>query len=342
MNITNADYFTFNVDSSLFIAGQTGSGKSYLVHSIINRKQSALRPDEIKFVLFDLKQVEFGDTNPEYLLYDVVIDPDEGLNKLDELADLSIERANNHIKKPMIFIYIEECDMACVDQKRFDKAIITINKHAFRANMKLVYSTSRPTPDVVSTDILNSFDLVAAGKLASVIDANHLCVPFSDWGDKYSFILAQKDERYKPDGTPIEFVNVSDLNIQFGGDYPPQDKHLTALLGKAYNNEIKCRKAIVNIDLIKPFSNYKPKITKDYATQFIERYQQNSPPELYVYEKDGKFIMSDDYFAYYMYKEVEVTVAICVVIGASKITEDVEYGPWFNLSLPNLEVPDKK
>jgi DNA segregation ATPase FtsK/SpoIIIE-like protein len=72
MNMTNAEYFTFNVDNSLFITGQTGSGKSYLVHSLIDRLQSAQNPEEVKFVLFNFKQLEFTETDPNFLLQDVI------------------------------------------------------------------------------------------------------------------------------------------------------------------------------------------------------------------------------------------------------------------------------
>lgn len=168
MNVTNTEYFTFNVHNSLLLVGQTGSGKTYLVRNLVERYKKAHKPDDLKFVFFDLKQVEFSDFSEDddkkpYLLFDNQFGDEKSFDILDKLASLSIERANNNIHMPQIFIYIEECDMACTDQKRFDNALITINQNAKKANMKLIYSTSSPRPDTVSKELLNSFDLVLIG-----------------------------------------------------------------------------------------------------------------------------------------------------------------------------------
>lgn len=340
MNITNADYFTFNVDNSIFIAGQTGSGKSYLVHKLVDRLQTALSPDEVKFVFFDLKYVEFQDTNKDYLYEEVISDPKIGLQKLDNLAKLSEERIKTNEKKTLIFIYIEECDMAAVDQSRFDNAVIKINQNAKSANMKLIYSTSRPAIDVVSKRLLASFDLIMVGQLASNMDAKHLGVPYSEKLDPYSFLVSQHDDLYDTDGNKYKMMDISKLDTSFGGDKEPHDEHLSELLSKAYRGEIDCRTAIVSLDIIKPFSDYKPTISDAYASRFLEAYNTNSPPDLYVYEKEDVFIMSDDYNAYFMYKEVEATHAICTVIGESKITKGVEYGKSFKLQMPTIEMSE--
>ena len=199
MNITNADYFTFNAHNSMLLIGQSGSGKSQLVHRLVKRYESAFKPDDMKYVIFDLKRCEFSvgyedGAKQEYLLFDVELAnaPDYGFNRLEELAALSKNRVENNIQKPFIFIYIEECDMACRDQKRFDKLVTTINKNAKKANMKLIYSTSSPRPDTVSKELLESFDLVLAGRRTGGYD-NYLGVPeeqplLSD----YSFIVVER------------------------------------------------------------------------------------------------------------------------------------------------------
>lgn len=177
MNTTNRDYFTFNVDNSALVVGHTGSGKTEFVRQLIERLQEAQSTEEVKFVIFDMKVVEFSDTNKDYLYCDVITDPDTGLVKLDELAELAIQCSESGTNKPQIFIYIEECDIAAVDQKRFNKAVITINNNALKANMKLIYSTSRPSPDVVSKELIESFDLILAGTLASTADERYLGIP---------------------------------------------------------------------------------------------------------------------------------------------------------------------
>lgn len=168
MSLTNADKFKFSNSNSALLVGQTGSGKTYLVYKLAERYIQTHKPDEVKLTFFDMKQVEFIDFSEDedkrpYLLFDIQFGDEKSFDVLDKLAEISIERAKNNTLKPMIFIYIEECDMACIDQTRFDNALITINQNAKKANMKLIYSTSSPRLDTVSMRLLNSFDTILAG-----------------------------------------------------------------------------------------------------------------------------------------------------------------------------------
>ena len=100
-------------------------------------------------------------------------------------------------------------------------------------------------------------------------------------------------------------MDISDIDVSFGGDNEPQDEYLTELLGKAYRGDIDCCNAIMPLSFVVPYSDFKPEISDKYRQYFIDQYKDYKPPALYVYEKDGQFIMSDDYAAYYMYQEVE-------------------------------------
>jgi hypothetical protein len=203
--------------------------------------------------------------------------------------------------------------------------------------MKLIYSTSRPAPDVVSKELIASFDLIMTGQLASEADAKHLGVSFRTKSEPYSFLVTQHSDIYDERGEHREMIDISKLDVNFGGDNEPHDDYLSELLNKAYKGEIDCRKAIVPMELVKPFSSYKPDISEGYTTHFMEAFKANTPPDLLVYEKDGKFIMSDDYNAYHMYKTTGSNNAICTIIGETTITEGVEYGPSFKMQLPTLQ-----
>ncbi len=133
-------------------------------------------------------------------------------------------------------------------------------------------------------------------------------------------------------------LDISEINTSFGGGREPKDEHLIDLLMKAYQGEILCRKAIVPMELIQPFSDYLPAANEAYEKYFAERYKAMDPPQLFVYEKDGKFIMSDDYYAYHLYKAVKAPLALCTVIGDTTITDNVEYGDPFQLPPPTAEV----
>lgn len=340
MRIISADTFTFHEGHSLFITGATRSGKSYLVHKLIDQLKSALAFEEVKFALFDLKRVEFTDFDKDYLYFDVVNDLDEGLDRLDELAELSLKRTKAATKKPMIFIYIEECDIAYVDQKRFDKAVISINQNAKKASMKLIYSTSRLEHASVSEDLLASFDLILAGQLADNQHAKLFGIPYSDKLERFAFVLSRHDDLYDSDGKKYKMMDISKIDISFGGNKEPHDEHLTKLLQKAYKQEIDCHRAVIPMDLIEPFSDFMPNVSDSYVEKFLEAYKAMSPPDLYVYEKNGKFIMSDDYNAYHMYKAIEAVHAICTVIGDTTITKGVEYGPAFKLQMPQIQTSE--
>lgn len=132
---------------------------------------------------------------------------------------------------------------------------------------------------------------------------------------------------------PIEYVDISNIHTSFGGDNEPKDPKLLELLAQAYKGEIDCRRAVVKTELIKPFSDFKPDITQEFREYFTKAFNEMKQPELYVYQAADKFIMSDDYRAYYMYKELNSPIAICTVIGPSTITGDVDYGPSFKFRL---------
>ena len=183
----------------MLLVGQTGSGKSHLVHTLINKFELAYSPDQMKYALFDMKQVEFvheeidGERlfGREFLLFDVVIDPTFALERLDELAELARNRAKLNKPQPFIFIYIEECDIACEDQVRFDNAVITINENASKANIKLIYSTSRPGEDAVSKRLLHSFELVLNGPLVES-DYDYLKVSRVSYLKPYDFAVTER------------------------------------------------------------------------------------------------------------------------------------------------------
>jgi len=180
MNITTADYFTFNVDNSMLLLGQTGTGKSYLEEKLIYKFISGYTPDELQFIFLDMTGVDFREIEkkyPNYVDTKIEFDSKKGIEKLEELAVLSTKRIIKHKKQPMLFICIEECDMAAIAQERFYKALIIINQNAKAANMKTIYSTSRPSKDTISKQLIGSFDVILAGSLVSRTDEDQISSP---------------------------------------------------------------------------------------------------------------------------------------------------------------------
>ena len=191
MNITNADYFTFNVDNSILLVGQSGTGKSVLVDKYIERLIKSHSPDKLKFILLDMTGVDFEQirgSHSDYIKEDVKFDSCKGLDILEVTAHLAEERTNSTDKEPLLVLLIEECDMAAVDQAHFDSLLIRINEVASAANIKVIYSTSRPAPDVVSRKLLESFDLILAGTLVEA-DYKYLGVEQPTSHEPYNFVV---------------------------------------------------------------------------------------------------------------------------------------------------------
>ena len=198
-NRTNKDYFTFNVHSSALVVGRTGTGKTELVRQYIRRLEQAFTPDQMKYVIFDLKQVEFNPryadgAKQEYLYSPIRFGKSEDMDYLEDLADLAEQRVGEDNPEPMIFIYIEECDMAAQYPGRFHSAVIRINENAKRANMKLIFSTSRPSPDIIPSDFRDSFDLILSGILASEADEKTLGMPGATKLNQYEFLVKEARE----------------------------------------------------------------------------------------------------------------------------------------------------
>ena len=114
----------------LLVAGTTGSGKSVCMNSIITSILYRAKPDEVKFLMIDPKQVEFSKyANIPHLLVPVVTDPRKAAGalgwavsemlqryqKLSQVGVRDIEGYNKYVQKhedmesmPKICIFIDE------------------------------------------------------------------------------------------------------------------------------------------------------------------------------------------------------------------------------------------
>lgn len=137
-------------------------------------------------------------------------------------------------------------------------------------------------------------------------------------------------------------IKLSDIKIEFGGKNPPKDDYMMELLGKAYKGEILCRKAAIKTEGIAPFSDYKPEITDWHRTEFEKNISEGSFCEIFVYPKDGKFIMSDDYSSYYLHLEKGDSEILCVVLGEAEGPYVLVKGKPFKLLLPTVKVVNKE
>lgn len=77
----------------LLVAGTTGSGKSVCMNSIITSILYRAKPDEVKFLMIDPKQVEFSKyANIPHLLVPVVTDPRKAAGALGWAVSEMLQR----------------------------------------------------------------------------------------------------------------------------------------------------------------------------------------------------------------------------------------------------------
>lgn len=197
MNKTDKDYFTFNVHNSALLVGQTGAGKTELARQYMRRLERSYTPEQMNYALFDFKVVEFdpkfdGGAKREYLYTDVRTGLPKDMDYFEELAVLAKKRADEDVQFPLLFIYLDECDFAAQYPVRFQKAVLTINRYAKQANFKFIFSTSRPSNDIIPEDVRDSFDIILSGRLASETDATYLGIPYDTSLNNYEFAVKEK------------------------------------------------------------------------------------------------------------------------------------------------------
>lgn len=117
------------------------------------------------------------------------------------------------------------------------------------------------------------------------------------------------DKKYQ-----VTMMKTEDMANLPSGNKPIDDK-LKEFLKGAYLGKFLCHTALILVEGIQPFSDYKPGISKEFRDYFHYRLASGFPSTLYVYQEGEKFIMSDDYLAYYQYLEDGLKEVPCTVLG---------------------------
>ena len=178
----------------LLIAGTTGSGKSVCTNSMIQSVLFNARPDEVKLLLIDPKQVEFGIYNGiPHLLVPVVTDPRKASGALGWAVNEMLRRyklfAENGVRDlttyneaaktndvlevlPQILIVIDElADLMMVAANEVESNICRLAQMARAAGMHLVIATQRPSVDVITGLIKANIPSRLALTVASAVDS---------------------------------------------------------------------------------------------------------------------------------------------------------------------------
>ena len=176
----------------VLIAGQTGSGKSVCINSIITSILFRATPDEVRLILIDPKMVELSIYNDiPHLVCPVVTDCKKAASALDwAVAEMSMrykrfaERGVRDIKgynkvlsegeKPMpqmVIIIDELADLMMVAPGEVEDSICRLAQLARAAGMHLVIATQRPSVNVVTGIIKANIPTRIAFCVASQVDS---------------------------------------------------------------------------------------------------------------------------------------------------------------------------
>lgn len=176
----------------VLIAGQTGSGKSVCINSIISSILYRATPDEVRMILIDPKVVELSIYNDiPHLIAPVVTDPKKAASALEwAVAEMTTrykrfaERGVRDIKgynkalepgekmMPQMVIVIDElADLMMVAPGEVEDSICRLAQLARAAGMHLVIATQRPSVNVITGVIKANIPTRIAFSVASQVDS---------------------------------------------------------------------------------------------------------------------------------------------------------------------------
>lgn len=174
----------------LLVAGQTGSGKSVMINTILTSLLYRNSPADLKLILVDPKQVELKpyDDIP-HLLTPVITEPEKCISALKwTVAEMErrykalseVKRRNiveyNAIKKeegmPYIVVVIDElADLMMMAARDVEALIVRIAQKARAVGIHLVLATQRPSVDVITGLIKANVPARIAFTTASQVDS---------------------------------------------------------------------------------------------------------------------------------------------------------------------------
>ena len=242
----------------LLVAGTTGSGKSVCINSIIMSILYHAKPDEVKLLLIDPKQVEFQIykdlphlccrviSNPKKAAGALNLAVNEMEKRFELIKEVGVrnitgynEATKNDPDKPymprMVIIIDEFADLMMTARDEVETAVVRIAQKARAAGIHLIIGTQRPSVDVITGLIKANIPSRIAFTVMSGVDsrtildtvgAEKLC----GRGDMlYAPVGAQKAQRvqgtFVSDGeveTVVEWVKANNAPVIYDNEFESQ------------------------------------------------------------------------------------------------------------------------
>jgi S-DNA-T family DNA segregation ATPase FtsK/SpoIIIE len=174
----------------LLIAGQTGSGKSVMINTLLTSLLYRNSPADMKLILVDPKQVEMAPYEDiPHLLTPIITEPEKcisalkwAVNEMERRYSLLAEQKLRDIKSynqqksnegmPYIVIVIDElADLMMVAARDVEALIVRLAQKARAVGIHLVLATQRPSVDVITGLIKANIPARIAFTVASQVDS---------------------------------------------------------------------------------------------------------------------------------------------------------------------------
>lgn len=179
----------------LLIGGTTGSGKSNLLHLIINSLINTHGPDHLRFLLADSSRVSFGVYKKlPHLLTETISDPkkfiialkwcikemerrldvlgEAGVMNIGEYHDAQKKKGNEFEPMPYIVVVVDElADFFAAYPKEIEACIIRLAQMSRAVGIHLVLSTQRPSVNIITGLVKANIPARVAFRVASVYDS---------------------------------------------------------------------------------------------------------------------------------------------------------------------------
>lgn len=177
--------------SHLLIGGRIGAGKSVWVNSMICSLISRYSPEEVRFLMIDLKVMELqGYNNIPHMLAPVIHNVNDVIRALDWLVNemknrfqkfkeqnvINIGGFNKKIKNgeiageslPIIVCIIDElADLMMINPRRIEILLVRLAQLGKSAGIHLIVATNHPARDVLSELMISNFPSRIAFKVTS-------------------------------------------------------------------------------------------------------------------------------------------------------------------------------
>jgi len=237
----------------LLIAGQTGSGKSICLKSMITTLLLHSNPEELRLLLIDLKRVELVDfNNVPHLVSPVIVESERALGTLkwlnkemehryDRLAalgarDITAYNKNPRVSQPLPYLVLvidELAELMSTAPDDAERSICRLAQLARATGIHMIVATQRPSVDVITGLIKANFPARISFAVASQVDSRTIL----DLAGAEK-LLGRGDMLFLPPDAPKpkrlqgSFVSEADVErlVSFWISHRPREAHVPHLM----------------------------------------------------------------------------------------------------------------